>query len=234
MSIKKEKIIIAVDDFGVSKKANQAILKLVKVGKIDRVAVMMGGKISKEEARELLNSGVKLDIHLHLLGKNFFAKRKDEPSINIFQRIAFFLVDIMIGKYSVPKIRKAWRRQLEDFKASFERYPDGINSHEHMHFFPTFFKVALKLKRDCSIGYIRFGEEKYNLKFNLVAFILDLLRIVNLKFNKDKFETSKYLVSFDWIENDANFFKHLSSVDSTELVFHPERDNEFEFLIKNF
>ena len=65
-------LIISADDFGVSEKANRAILELARDKKIDRTSVMMGGKISKDEVKDLLESGVKIDIHLHLLENNFF------------------------------------------------------------------------------------------------------------------------------------------------------------------
>ncbi len=38
-------LIISADDFGISEKANQAILELVKYKKIDRVSVIIGGKV---------------------------------------------------------------------------------------------------------------------------------------------------------------------------------------------
>ncbi|HRY82866.1 MAG TPA: ChbG/HpnK family deacetylase [Candidatus Moranbacteria bacterium] len=240
-------LIISADDFGVSEKANRNILELAREKKIDRASVMMGGKISKKEAEELLESGVKIDIHLHLLEKEFFENRKKEAEKGIFKRTAVFLADFLIGAHSKAKVKIIWRKQIEDFHSLFGKYPDGINSHEHIHFFPPFFKAALKIKKEYGISYMRLGKLRYFQKFGKAAFILNKLRMMNFRRNLIFFtplgiarsypfelNTSDFLVSFDWVENEEEFFENILENTQAELVFHPERDNEYEFLMKNF
>ncbi|HHE46065.1 MAG TPA: ChbG/HpnK family deacetylase [Candidatus Moranbacteria bacterium] len=232
---KRDHLIISADDFGVSKKANEAILEVAQKGKIDRVAVMVGGEISEEEIKEILKTKVKLDIHLHLLDKEFFQNRKGEPSRKTIQRSIIFLTYFLTGKYSSRKVGFIWKKQIEGFYKMFKRYPDGINSHEHLHFFPPFFKVALKLKKEFSITYLRLGKKESGLKFNAVAFILNTLRKINLKFNRTiKLNISDYLISFDWLEEQKNFLENLPKKEKTEIVFHPERKEERQFLLENF
>jgi len=230
-------LIISADDFGVSKKANETILELARQKKINRLSIMIGGKISQKEAEELLKLGIKLDIHLHLLSADFFITREKEASKNVFWRMVFFIKNIVIGKYSSKKVQAIWKKQIEEFYALFGKYPDGINSHEHLHFFPTFFKAALNLKKEFKISYLRFGKKRYKLKFIPVAFILDFLRGLDLKIYSNKFKTSNYVVSFDWIEKPTEFFKNLSKNkknEKIELIFHPERNEEYKFLRENF
>ncbi|MDR3559624.1 MAG: ChbG/HpnK family deacetylase [Candidatus Pacebacteria bacterium] len=240
-------LIIAADDFGVSKLANERILELARGKKLDRVAVMVGGIYSKEEIKALLDSGVKLDIHLYVLLADYFQMRGFEARENIFKRIFVFLVDMTSGRYSSKKVRLVWQTQIEQFKKTFGKYPDGINSHEHLHFFPGLFRSALRLKDKFSVPYLRLGKEKMKLPWNNVAFVLDNLRRVDVRLNKLVFapsgdpkifpgelNTSDYLVSFDWIKNPAKFFERLPAATQTELVFHPERDDEFKFLQENF
>ncbi|MFA7319120.1 MAG: ChbG/HpnK family deacetylase [Parcubacteria group bacterium] len=242
-------LIISADDFGVSETANHNILALARAGKIDRAGVMMGGQISPEEARGLLESGIKLDIHLHLLEADYFAKRNGESERNVFGRMFIFAVDVLSGRYSSGKVKLIWKKQIEDFHVLFGKYPDGLNSHEHMHFFPPFFRVALALKEKFGISFMRLGkwEHKTGLNFTLVAFILNTLRRINARLNqifvtpphiaKDVpfvLNTSDFLVSFDWIKDYDKFFDQLPSPGQTELVFHPERPDEFEFLKENF
>lgn len=96
---------------------------------------------------------------------------------------------------------------------------------------------------------MRFGkwENKTGLRFALVAFILNTLRRVNARMNQifvtpphiakdvpNVLNTSDFLVSFDWIRDQEKFFDSLPSPGQTELVFHPERPEEFEFLKNNF
>lgn len=240
-------LIISTDDFGVSKLANERILRLAREKKIDRVAVMAGGAYSQEEAKELAATGVKLDIHLYLLPEDYFKKRQGEKSDNVFKRVFVFLIDLMSGRYSAGKVRLVWQKQIEDFKEAFGRYPDGLNSHEHLHFFPSLFRSILRLKDKYSIAYLRLGKDRLPLGFNMIAFILNTLRRIDIRLNKLAFpptddarvfagetNTSDYLVSFDWITDADKFFESLPEIGQTELVFHPEREAEFDFLMKNF
>jgi predicted glycoside hydrolase/deacetylase ChbG (UPF0249 family) len=225
-------LIVSADDFGVSEKANARILELAKVKKLDRVAVMMGGKISAEEAKELLETGAKLDIHLHFYSKDYFEKRKGESENGAFSRFFIFLIDFTVGRYSSAKVKMIWQNQIEEFHALFGKYPDGLNSHEHTHFFPTFFRAALKLKNKFAISYLRLGRKKIPMRFIPVAFVLNTLRRFDIK--KGDINTSDYLVSFDWIKDQPKFFENLPKAGQTELIFHPEREEEFQFLKENF
>jgi predicted glycoside hydrolase/deacetylase ChbG (UPF0249 family) len=240
-------LIISADDFGVSEKANLAILELAKEKKIDRASVMIGGKISKIEVEKLLESGLKIDIHLHLFEKDFFENRKKEPNDRTSKRIAAFLADFLTGWYNPARVRIIWKNQIEIFKEIFGKYPDGINSHEYIHFFPPLFKTALKIKNELGISYIRLGKLKYFQKFGKIAFILDKLRMMNFRRNlifltplgiaksyPFELNTSDFLISFDWIKNPDKFFENILKDTQTELIFHPERDDEYEFLRKNF
>ena len=237
-------LIISADDFGVSAVANRNILALAREGRIDRTGVMMGGKFSAEEVQELLHSGVKIDIHLHLLEKNFFNEREKEAHRGVFRRVFFFGMGILSGRYSTRKVKAIWKKQIEDFHEIFGKYPDGLNSHEHMHFFPPFFSATLALKEKFNVPFIRLGrkENKIGLKFSLAGFILMILCKTNhifvvkskrAKNNIDRLNTSDFLISFDWVDDHEKLFQNLPISDQTELVFHPERSEEMEFLQKN-
>jgi predicted glycoside hydrolase/deacetylase ChbG (UPF0249 family) len=232
-SEKLNNLILTADDFGISEKANRKILALVREKKLDRVAVMMGGKIFENDAKELLESGVKLDIHFHLCSGEYFATRTGELKRGALTRVLLFLLDFSAGRYSKSKIKIIWRKQMEDFRATFGKYPDGLSSHEHLHFFPVFFDIALKFKEKYQIAYMRLGRKKLKTSLCPVAVILNAFRKINLKKKLD-INTSDYLVSFDWIKNTAEFFGRLPEEGQAEIVFHPERDNEFEFLKENF
>ncbi len=242
-------LIISADDFGVSETANRNILALARAKKIDRTGVMMGGKISPEEVQALIDTGIKIDIHLHLLEDDFFSKREGEAGRGVFLRGMLFMIDVTSGRYSSTKVKFIWKKQIEDFYVLFGKYPDGLNSHEHMHFFPWFFRVALSLREKFQISFMRLGKWEYKdgLKFSLAGLILNTLRKINGRVNqifvtppsiaKDVpyvLNTSDFLVSFDWIKDSEKFFDNLPSPGQTELVFHPERSEEFEFLKNNF
>lgn len=227
------KIIVSVDDFGISEKANERILELAKGGKIDRVSVMISPNFNSEDIKELKETGVKLDLHLHLVDKDSdYWRGKRNLSEPVMKRLVSFSIKYIRGKNSPQTVEEKWREQLKKFQELFGRLPDGLNSHEHLHFFPKYRKIIWSLAHEASIFYIRFGKRRSR-TWTLVAVIMDLSRgMSNILEKNRKVETSDYVVSFDWIKNKENYFSRFQKNDSIEMVFHPERDEEMEFLRK--
>lgn len=227
--IKREKLIIAADDFGISSKANRNILKLIRARKIDRVSVMVCGEISPLEISELKKSKVKLDIHLESVElKPEKRKLKD----GVVKRSANFLFKYLSGKTSAGVMEIEWERQIQKFKEIFAKFPDGINSHQHIHFWPAYFKIILKLAQKFEIPYLRFG------KLGLTKSKNSVFRILKAFHKKDSrilaaFDSSDFLVSLDWIKNIEIFLKNLPQ-GKTEIVCHPEREEEFEIIMNYF
>jgi predicted glycoside hydrolase/deacetylase ChbG (UPF0249 family) len=227
-------LIISVDDFGISKLANENILRLARYGKIDRVEIMMSQNIMPSHVTELLASGVALDIHLHLakgsldLWQDNF--RKSSPGT--IQRIFAFLFSYFFGKNRPKEIAKEWEEQIQEFKRLFQKNPDGISSHEHIHFFPSYFSLVLKLAKKNNIPYVRFGKYWVKEK-NPACLILNFLKKINsLIFNETRFDSTDLMISFNWITDFDKFLQNCPSNKKIELVFHPEKTNEFEFLKK--
>ena len=227
---KENKVILySADDFGKNKIANTNILKLVKNKKIDRVSVMINGEFSLTEIESLLNSNIKLDIHLDIQNKitNKW-KLRDE----IFTRGIIFIKDSITGKISPRKIKTLWEKQINDFKSIFCKYPDGLNSHQHIHFFPPYFKIAQELSQKYKIRYIRFGYKSFY-NFNSIALILNILKTMDHVYIKKKsIISTDFMISADWIKN-FDFKKHKNTLlkqKNIEIVFHPERKEEFNYL----
>jgi predicted glycoside hydrolase/deacetylase ChbG (UPF0249 family) len=229
--LNRHHLIISADDFGISPEANENILHLAILGKIDRIGIMTHGKFSSEEISEILKSGVKLDIHLDILHEFHDNRRKRKSA---FLRGLEFLAKLLSGKLSSEKTEIAWHSQIEKFREIFGKNPDGINSHEHVHFFPPFFKIALKLQTEYSIPYIRFGDSVFMLHNKPVAHILHWLRIINLKkFRKSGRTSSGSFISLDWIKNMDKFLNNLPK-GTVEIACHPEITDDFEKIKKYF
>lgn len=227
----RKKIIVSADDFGRNEKANKNIITLAKLGKLDRVGVMTRGIFSGEEVKELLKTGVALDIHLNATEKVSSNKKSRE---SVVKRIFLFLFNYLSKKISVEAARKEWEEQIIIFQEIFGENPQGINSHHHTHFFSKYFGVILELSAKNGISFVRFGKNGFLEAKNGVAMIISYLR------KKDealamgsKFESSDYLASFDWIKNFDSFLENLPE-GKTELIFHPERDDEFEVIMEYF
>lgn len=247
------KIIISADDFGLSQKANENILSLVRDGKVDRVAVLTDYLSDGKDLAELAGSGIKIDLHLRL--KSF--DENMNRSQGVLRRSALFLWHYLSRKDSLREIETQWQEQIEKFIKRFGQAPDGINSHQYLHFFPPYFKIILRLGKKYKIPYLRFGKNGIAENINphtkvLSAFsankrlrnfgvgassipgILSWLWKRNfLQFEKFSFVSSEYLASYDWVKDFPEFLKKLPP-GQTELIFHPEREDEYEIINKYF
>lgn len=221
-------VVLSLDDFGISRLANTRILKLISTGKINRVSVMMNGEIAEEDIPLLLASGTKIDIHLDLKDKIDESRMLKDGAV---KRLIIFAFNYLSGKNSPGKIKAKWEKEILEFKKTFGKYPDGLSSHQHVHFFPFYFPVIVELYFKYGINYLRLGKETLSNR-HIVAAILSILRKMNLALHKDiRFLSSDLLVSFDWIEEDYDmFFASIPQGKEMELIFHPERDEEMNFL----
>lgn len=227
----RKKIIITADDFGISKKANASILKLAKSGKLDRVAVIPHGIFTDEELKELIASGVKIDAHLNIT-ENILGKRKIKESV--IKGILTFLFSLFMGRINKKKTRDLWEKDIRIFKEKFKRNPDGINSHQHVHFSSKYLKIALDLMEKYNVNFIRFGRRAILGDKNKVKNILSILRKKNKKiFFESGQDSTDYFVSLDWIKNLDLFLQNIPN-GTIELVCHPEREEEFEIINKYF
>jgi predicted glycoside hydrolase/deacetylase ChbG (UPF0249 family) len=227
----RQRLIVTADDFGISQRNNRNTLYLISLGKINRVAVMTSGEISQKEVSELVHSGVKIDIHLDILHE-LGDKRKERHGVLL--RVSDFLGKILLGKISTKKVHQDWENQIEKFREIFGKNPDGINSHEHVHFFPPFFNVAMKLQDKYNIPYIRFGDSNSLRHNNLVSHILHYLRKINMHTCVEhSCVSSGSFVSIDWISNFDEFLDNLPN-GTIEIACHPELAKDFVEVKKYF
>ena len=215
-----KQLIIAADDYGI-RDASEPILAVAQAGLVDRVAVL-AHFVSPEDAQRLLATGVSIDIHLELTR---LLGRGEYEGDSFLTRMGNFLWCLVTGKLSQSKVEREWREQIEVFRTKFGRLPDGMNSHEHIHFFPPIFKDFLDVAREYGIGYVRFGSHDTIgcLRWHAAETVVSLLHRVDRYFwKRAPLPTSEYLVSGDWIDDPEDFLRRLP-VGRTEVVVHPER-----------
>jgi len=236
---KRKNIILTADDFGKSEKANRNTLKLTRMGKLDRISVMVDGDFSKKEIEELLASNAKLDIHFELIWQK---RRRNLLRDNTLRQGIVFLVNYIWGDWPVPEhprsgaksVSQEWEGQIKKFREIFGRMPDGISSHEHTHYFPPYFKVALNLAKRFDMPFVRFSRKGFLGKKNSVNLILNAMCCLdNGKFLASRLDSLDYFASLDWIENMDEFLKYMPDSE-IEIACHPERDEEFEIIDKYF
>jgi len=85
----RKKIIVAADDFGLRLAANEQILELARLGKIDRIGFLADGVFTAEEIKALLDLNIKIDIHLDWETSKSAERDLSESA---FLRIIIFLI----------------------------------------------------------------------------------------------------------------------------------------------
>ena len=231
MNKSRKEFILSADDFGLSPLANKNILALIRSHKLDRASLMVDGTFTPKELEELKASGIRIDIHLDLSGSK---KKRKKIKENALIRGFVFLLRLTSRSTWPNSVRMDWESQIEKFHSLVGRYPDGLNSHQHIHFFPLYFKVAILLAQKNRIAYFRFGKDTLIQSHTLVYYILFFLHKKNRKnFLSSKLQTSAHLVSLDWIDDMPKFMAK-SYAGPVEIVCHPEIRKEFEAVKKYF
>lgn len=231
-----QKTISVADDFGISRLANRNILQLVRNGKVDRVSVLIGynpESLSQRDIRQLMTSNVKIDLHLdyQIL---LFRKKERKLKEGTLGRSCSFILGYLWGKGRRKIVEKEWENQIKKFIEIFGKVPDGINSHQYIHLFPSYLKIVLKLAKKYHIPYVRYGKNGMIKSNHMVYRILKWLHTLTINdFNHTAFQSSDFLVSLDWIKNFNKFFEHLPK-GTVEIVCHPEREEEFKLMMKYF
>lgn len=227
----EKKLVISADDFGISRTANDSILALAEARKLDRVAVMADGTFNPEDIARLKKSGVKLDIHLDSTHSPSSARKLKE---SVLLRTLVFFSKNFPSLLDAGSEKSRWEEQLEKFHSLFGRAPDGLNSHHHIHFFPTYFKAVARLAQENGIPFVRFGKKSLVRHRGKVYFILYWLRKMDLEsFRASRLESSDHMFSLDWPEDIRETLARLPE-GTTEIVCHPERKNEFELIHRYF
>lgn len=227
----RDRFIITADDYGIRQTA-EPILRLVHEGKVDRVAVLIH-YVSLDQAQALLASGAKIDLHLELIG---VLKTGDKVKESAVTRGLNFFMRYMTGLLTTKQVEAEWNDQIRRFQELFGRLPDGLNSHEHLHFFPDFSRVFIALAKRYHIGYVRFSHRGMLLSqnFTLIGKVLSVLwkRTAHL-YKNETFVTSDYLVSLDWLSDFETFSKALPE-GKVELVVHLEREEDYRMMLEYF
>lgn len=227
----REQFVVVADDYGIRQTA-EPILRLAEEGRVDRVSVLIH-YVSVSQAQALQKTGVKIDLHLELIHT---LKSGSKMYANVFSRACNFVFRYGLGLITKEKVRKEWEEQIVLFEQLFGRMPDGLNSHEHVHYFPSFFGVYVALAQEYNISHIRYGKKGLltHLHGALTGKILSLFWArTEVQFLESGRTSTDYQVSFDWVKDFPHFCAHLPE-GSIELVVHPEREEEYLAIQKYF
>jgi len=253
-----KKLVITADDFGISKKANEAILKAFKEGILTSTCIMANGEAFLHATDEILPQmpEIGLGVHLNIIeGKSLINKEKSLLcDKNGFYNNGF--VELLIKSFNedfLCEVEEEFRSQIE--KITEKAKIDHLNSHVHTHAIPNIFKITCKLAQEYGIKYIRTQNEipyivpdvkkNLDLRFpvNLIkSAILNTFSLINKRtLKKYNLLTNDYFVGVSYTSfMDENAIKYgLAKIKSqdclTEVISHPttdenKKDNYKEFL----
>ncbi|MEP7162433.1 MAG: ChbG/HpnK family deacetylase [Candidatus Moraniibacteriota bacterium] len=228
----RARFIISADDYGIRRTAGR-ILQLAQTGKLDRVAVMVN-YVSEEQARALQSTRVKIDIHLDLIA---LLGRGAVLGDSTLWRGISFLFSFLLGRVSPKKVEAEWRAQIEKFRVLFGKLPDGLNSHEHVHYFSSFFRVFVKLGNEYHTPFVRFGKAGLllHVQQSVIGYILSLPHFLDKRtFLLAEADSTDYLVDLNWLKSFEHLIRSMPQNGNVELVVHPEKEEEAAFVTETF
>ncbi len=229
----RERLIVTADDYGI-RETVEPILRLARLGKLDRVAVM-SRYVTETAAKALLETGVRIDLHLELIE---LLGRGHAPGESSGRRLIAFLACCLRGGLRRESVRAEWERQLVLFYERFGRWPDGLNSHEHVHYFPPFFPVVLDLARAHGIPFVRLGRfgvvapARQALAGSIIHW-LGRFAVRLLPVRETAIRTSDYLADPNWTRDADLLAARFPQTGTVELVVHPEHPAEMARILEH-
>lgn len=140
--LEAQKLIICVDDYGLTPGINQAVLNLAQAGKINATSVLVDGPALTENAIEELvkrKLAGQLEIGLHLNFTELLDAAQDEEVVAPIN--THVLKSRFYNQAQRYKIMQELERQFFRFQELFDDYPNYIDGHHHIHMLPGFFEV---------------------------------------------------------------------------------------------
>jgi hopanoid biosynthesis associated protein HpnK len=234
-----KRIIINADDFGLCSGVNKAVAQAHTNGVLTSATIMANMPAADEAvkmAKQLPNLGV--GVHLNLLeGRPLSKDNCIDCLLNAEGSFAFSPAKLSLLSVCRRKIRNAIRAELAaqiQWVIDNGLKPTHLDSHKHIHSFPTIFPIVCDLARRFEIAAIRFTLEPKKLlampwplpseggrkRARAVRIMAKINRIQNSAFLK----TDVLLGIAHTGKIDVNFFKAVAlynSAATAEVMTHP-------------
>lgn len=227
----RDRLITNLDDFGLYPNVDTDIVRWLDPRKISRCSVITNLSDISFLTSWIRGSGISLDVHLNAtIEKPIMSMGSSFTQLVNSPRRLVFVKKIITKEIDPRKIRDRWEDQIRGFIKIFNRSPDGINSHEHLHFIPSYFKIALELSQKYNIPYIRLGEILPIIPLEYRTWILGALhRRIYTSFKESNLSTSSVLYSYDWGRLDLSQIEKKFPID-TEVILHANQKEDYRAL----
>jgi len=232
MSTVSKQLIINADDYGICREVNLAFENLINLGKLQNVSILTNSRFYEEIAGFLLNkSECSAGVHLNIIeGTPVLPVGKIKVLLDgngQFVNLRNILMRWLRSPVAVAKaVELEWRAQIEILIS------DGIivshaDSHQHIHAFPPFWRILIKLCEEYKIPAARLPRERNRLGRRAVAaFALEQSANISKLFSsKTKLITNRHFLGFKraGTYGEAELINDLKELKNgvTELVLHP-------------
>ncbi len=173
------KLIINADDYGLSGEVNDAIENLITAGRLNSVSLITNSW-SYEGAVRFLKARPECSVGVHLnVVEGFAISSSNNVKILLngngrFVDLKGLFLQWIKRPFAVAKAVEAeWRAQIELLLGD-GLIPTHADSHQHIHAFPPFWRILVKLCREFDIPAVRVPRERNRTrKRRLSAFLLN-------------------------------------------------------------
>ena len=132
-------ILICADDYGLHPDVDRAIVDLAARHRIGATSVLVDAQGLRERAMWL--DSLDVDVGLHL---NLTQVVGDLDATDVHTSLGRLILACYLGKISRQWVQRAVSRQLDRFEALFDRMPDYVDGHQHVHQLPVVRDVLLE------------------------------------------------------------------------------------------
>jgi len=132
------RFVLCADDFALTRGTSEAILALLRKGRLSATSAMTNGASWPDGARSLkeLSGGADLGVHLNLTsGESLSVMSSFAPSGRL-PSLGKVLRGALLGGLPLSEIADEFRRQIDAFAQATGREPDFLDGHQHVHVFP--------------------------------------------------------------------------------------------------
>lgn len=145
-------LILCADDFGYRAGVDDGILELVRLGHLSAVSCLVTGETIGRTAPRLAEYAADVDIGLHLAltelpPAKVAISKTGKPFI-----INDLIVAALMRRLNPRQVEQEVRAQVALFREIFNRPPDFIDGHQHVHVLPTVRNVVFSLFDDGTLN----------------------------------------------------------------------------------
>lgn len=155
-----KKLIVNADDFGLTKKVNDGIINAHNHGIVTSASIVANGE-AFDHAVSLCTQHPDLTIGIHLV---FVEEKPVSPMLEVsslldknnklYKNYKKFFKYLLLGKIKLLEIEKESRAQIEKILAAGINI-SHIDSHQHIHLYPTILAKVIKIAKEYHIEWIR-------------------------------------------------------------------------------